>query len=323
MRKLFVYPNCSKGGVISVIRGRARNEPDTEFDVVFFNDRGGRNAFTDLPNVNVHLVRQDRSKNYFTYLIKQFKYDSVNVLSHSQTANLLSESNDLAVTYEFHSSDMNVVKREIGELNLDRLAAITAPTTQMVKSISNFMPARLKPRMQVLTNLVDSALFAEDGEASFFANSRFEIDENSIPMVWVGRFDKGKGYVYTLRALARLPKEYICFFIVSLEKDPERINNFYREAAEMGVLDQVRLFLDIPQSAMGNLLRSVRNKNGWAISTSLMESFGYSVAEALACGTKVAAFDLPVWDNFEKQELLHRVVSGDVQGLAQVIESSK
>lgn len=320
MRKLFIYPNCSKGGVISVIRGRARNEPDTEFDVVFFNDRGGRNAFTDLPNVNVQLVRQDRSKNYLTYLVKQFKYDSVNVLSHPKTANLLGENDDLAVTYEFHSSDMNVVKKEIGELNLDRLAAITAPTPQMVRLISNFVPARVKPRLSVLTNLIDSAIFSEDGEASFFANSRFVEDETCIPLVWVGRFDKGKGYGYALRILAHLPQEYVCFFIVSLEKDPERVNDFYREAAEMGVVDRVRILLDIPQSVMGNLMRSVRNKNGWLISTSLMESFGYSVAEALACGTRVAAFELPVWQNFERQHLLHRVVSGDVQEFAKVIQ---
>lgn len=323
MRKLFIYPNCSKGGVISVIRGRARAEKDTEFDVVFFNDRGGRNAFSDLDNVNIRLVRQDRSQNYFAYLTQHFTYDQVNVLSHPKTANLLSANDDLAVTYEFHSSDMSIVKKEIGELNLDRLAAITAPTPQMVKAITNFMPARIKPRMSVVPNLVDTALFNEQSPTDFFTNSKFELDSQTIPMVWVGRFDKGKGYGYALRTLAQLPEKYFCFFVVSLESNPERANQFYREAAEMGVLHRVRLFIDLPQSAMAELLSSTRQRRGWLMSTSLMESFGYSVAEALACGLRVAAFELPVWVNFERQDLLHRVTSGDVQGLAQAITSSQ
>lgn len=320
MRKLIVYPNCSKGGVTSVIRGRARAEKDTQFDVVFFNDRGGRNAFDDLPNVDIRLVRADRAPNYFTYLVNNFKYDQVSVLSHPKTANQLSEKDDLAVTYEFHSSDMKVVKREIGELNLDRLAHIIAPSPQMVDSISKMLPVRIKPRMSSVPNLVDTALFNEDGVSNFFDKSRFALDETAVPLVWVGRFDNGKGFVYALRALARLPKKFIGIFVVSLENDPERANRFYREAAELGVSDRVRLFLNLPQAEMGNLLRSTRDRGGFAVSTSLMESFGYSVAEALACGTKVAAFDLPVWKNFDRQDLLFTVTSGDVQQLSNLIK---
>lgn len=320
MRKLIIYPNCSKGGVTSVIRGRARAEQHVQFDVVFFNDRGGRNAFDDLPNVSVRIIRQDRSGNYFNYLLKHFRYDAISVLSHPKSANLLSENPELAVTYEFHSSDTKVMEREIGELNLDQLARIIAPTPQMTKIVSKFLPARIRPRVYVETNLVDTKLFSEDGSTDFFANSRFKQDDKGIPLLWVGRFDLGKGYQYMIRTLAQLPDEYFAIFVVSLESDPERANRFYRECAEMGVTHRVRLLLNLPQSVMGNLYRSVREAGGLAVSTSLMESFGYTVAEALACGTPVAAFDLPVWDNFSKQELMRRVTSGDVQALARAIE---
>lgn len=319
MRKLIIYPNCSKGGVTSVIRGRARSEPYNQFDAIFFNDRGGRNAFDDLPNVTVRIARQDRSVNYFKYLMEHFRYDEISVLSHPKTANLLSENPEVALTYEFHSSDPKIVEREINDLNLDQLARITAPTPQMTRIIEKFLPARIRPRVHVKANLVDTLLFSEQGASDFFAKSHFEIDKNAIPLLWVGRFDNGKGYRYMIRTLANLPENYVGIFVVSLESDPDRANNFYRECAEMGVQNRVRLFLNIPQNVMGTMYRSVRDAGGWAVSTSLMESFGYSVAEALACGARVAAFDLPVWVNFERQNLLHSVSAGDVQELSEII----
>mgnify|MGYP007072505742 FL=1 len=79
MRKLIIYPNCSKGGVSSVIRGRAADEPNTQFDVVFFNDRGGLRTFSDISNVDVRIIREDRSIAYLTYLVSRMDYDSVPV----------------------------------------------------------------------------------------------------------------------------------------------------------------------------------------------------------------------------------------------------
>src|SRR5699024_2868622 len=119
MRKLLTYPNCSKGGVTSVIRGRAAAEPETTFDVIFVNDRGGSRAFDDLQNVNVRIIRHDRLTAYLLSLTKAVEYDSIHVLSQPSIANELASSEELAVAYEFHSTNMAIVESEIAKLDLN------------------------------------------------------------------------------------------------------------------------------------------------------------------------------------------------------------
>lgn len=319
MRHLIVYPNCSKGGVTSVIRGRARKNPEIHFDVVFFNDRGGRFAFEDLPNVTVRIVRQDRSTSYFNYLMENFSYSSVSVLSSPATSNQLVKFENCRVTYEFHSSDMSIVKEEIDQLEVDRIARFIAPTSVMTEQIRDLLPLRVRDRLEVESNLVDTALFSTDGRAEFFANSRFEQDANAIPLIWVGRFDSGKGYQYFIRTIAQLPEQYVGHVIVSLESDPDRADKFLSECAAMGVEDRVRLYLNLSQAQIAEAYRSVRDAGGWCVSTSLMESFGYSVAEARACGLRVAAFDLPVWDAYAHDSAVVTVPTGSIPALVRVI----
>ena len=317
MNKLIIYPNCSKGGVTSVIRGRARNERFTNFDVVFFHDRGGRNAFDDLPNVNVRVVSSGRGPNYLCYLGRVKPYAEISVLSHPETANRLSDLDNVSVSYEFHSSDMSIVKKEIKALNLDRLVNILAPSQQMVDLIREELPPRIRTRVRVERNLVDHYLFNKEGSADFFASSRFASDGESVPLVWVGRFDKGKGYQYFIRLIAALPMEFIGHVVVSLESDPQRAAAFWAECESMGVADRIRVYLNLPQAEVADLYRTARELEGWYVSTSLMESFGYSVAEARACGLRVGAFELPGWDIYADADHVER---GDPGATCQMLK---
>ncbi|WP_440220150.1 glycosyltransferase family 4 protein [Dietzia sp. MNB45] len=322
MRKLIVYPNCSKGGVSSVIRGRARDEPNVEFDALFFNDKGGLNAFDDLENVTVRIIRSDRSTNYLTYLTSTVQYAEISVLSHPATANLLSVELGHSVTYEFHSSDLSVIEREINALEVFRIAKIVAPSGYMAGLIEGMLPESVKSRIEMRPNLVDRHCFSPDGRADFFDGSKFKADSSSIPLVWVGRFDLGKGYQFFVRTLAQLPNEFIGHVIVSIEDDPHRANRFLSECSELGVSDRVRLYLNLPQSRIASLFRSARDKGGMLVSTSLKESFGYSIAEAAACSLPIAAFDLPVLAMFEDSAQLVSVPTGSVQALAAAILES-
>ena len=81
----------------------------------------------------------------------------------------------------------------------------------------------------------------------------------------------------------------------------------------------MRLYLNLTPQALGEFYRSVRDADGWLVSTSLKESFGYAVAEATNAGLRVAASDLPVWDLFAGTGLVHRVPSGSIADLVRVI----
>jgi len=318
MRKLVTYPNCSKGGVSSVIRGRAASEPDTIFDVIFINDRGGSRAFDDLPNVNVRIIRKDRLSAFLKSLTKAIDYDAIHVLSQPVIANELSAEEDAAVSYEFHSSNMTIVESEISELQLNQLAEIAVPSKQMETWIRERVPKRFRPRVNVTPNLVDKVSFRPEGDTSYFDNDR-DFPVSAKPIVWVGRFDRDKGFQYAVRTLAQLPEEYFGVFVVSLEHDPARVAAFFNECDTMGVRDRVHLLMDISPLEMSNIYRSARERNGAFISTSLMESFGYAIAESMSCGLPCVAFNLPILDIH--QGPLTSVPIGDIAGMSEAIQA--
>ncbi|OFK64503.1 glycosyltransferase family 4 protein [Corynebacterium sp. HMSC074A09] len=319
MRKLIIYPNCSKGGVSSVIRGRAADEPDTHFDVIFLKDRGGLQTFADVPNVEVRIIREDRANPYLTYLINRVEYDSVHVLSSPKIANALVENPDAVVIYEFHSSSMPVVEQEISILDIDKMSEIVVPSDAMRIQIGERLPRRILSRLSVVPNLVDKRVFRTDGAGDFFDRDQNFTTRNRRPLVWVGRFDKNKGYQYALRALAQLPEEYIGVFIVSLEHEPARTASFLSECDAMGIRDRIQLYMNLSQPEMAKLYRSARDRGGVYVSTSLMESFGYAIAESMACGLPCVSFELPILDLHQGWGLLQSVPIGDVKALVDTL----
>lgn len=318
MRKLIIYPNYSMGGVTSVIRGRAAAEPATKFDVVFFQERGGDGAFDSFSNVEVRVCAENLIENYLTYWTGQISYDEISVLSHPKLANFLATRTEASVTYEFHSSDLKVIGREIEALDLRELSIVAAPSKTMAEQITSLLPRRFQSRVRVIPNLVDSTVFYSDGSPKL-PFSKTGVGADAVPLVWVGRFDEGKGFRYFLRLLAQLPAEYVGMVVVSLEDDPQRSTKFFSEAASMGLVGRVRVFSNLSRQAMANLYWTARDSGGWLVSTSLMESFGYSVAEALACGLRVAAFKLPAFEDFKIWDGLHLVDIGSVRGLSSLI----
>lgn len=321
MRKLIIYPNCSKGGVSSVIRGRAADEPNTQFDVVFFNDRGGLRTFADVSNVNVRIIREDRAIAYLTYTVSRIEYDSVHVLSTPKIANALVENPDVVVVYEFHSSNMTVVEQEIKELSVDKMSQIAVPSDMMKLKIGERLPRRTLARLIVISNLVDHRVFSQNGPSDFFDRDPNFAEQTLRPIVWVGRFDKDKGYQYALRVLAQLPKTYFGIFVVSLEHDPLRTSRFLSECDALGVRDRVQLYMNLSQPEISNLYRSARDRGGVYVSTSLMESFGYAIAESMECGLPCTAFQLPVLDIHSDRGQLYSVPVGDIQTMSKLIST--
>lgn len=314
MKHLIVYPNCSKGGVTSVIRGRAVANPSDEYHVVFFNDRGGRDAFDDLKNVTVRLPRNDRSAAFISHLVDTIEYSSVSVLSSPETVNTVNWMPELQPIYEFHSSDISVIRRELSHLKLGRICEFRAPSEYLAGIVRRELGTQISAPVVVLPNLVDSTAFWK-GKSELAV-----LPYRKRPLVWIGRFDKGKGYRYFLRLLRTMPDEYIGVAIVSLESDPARAAEFWGEAYANGVQDRLHLLLNLPQRRVGSLYREAVSAGGALVSTSLMESFGYSIAEALACGLRIAAFELPPYDeHIDPEGLLSVVDIGDLHAMRSVL----
>lgn len=315
---LFMYPNFSKGGVSAVLRGRAANHQNINYFALFEHDKHGDDVFDSFENIQSGIVRRDRRRAYLTYMANHYDISLVSILSNPTAVGEFADAPDLYMCYEFHSSDMNIVKSEIDRLDATRIDEFRVPSEYMAGRLERLGSAHVSRRLRVVPNLVDTTVFGEGGVADFFARSSYDkVQEESTPLIWVGRFDKGKGYTHFLRALAKLPDHYHAYFVVSLESDPSRMLGFLGEAAALGVSDRLSIFTDISPAVLANMFRSARDRGGHLVSTSLLESFGYSVAEALECGLTVRAFDLPVWREHARFASDGIVVPpGDVDGLA-------
>src|SRR5699024_4677826 len=213
-----------------------------------------------------------------------------------------------------HTSNINVIIKELQVLNLDTVDEITVPSQQMSMAVEPLLTQEHKHKLQVLPNLVDKNVFRPDGPLDFYTKQTTPA-VGKVPLVWVGRFEEGKGFRQFLRALAELPTEYFGIVVVSLEKGPERPTEFLMECAVNGVSDRVELYLNQPQTEIAKLYRWTKTRGGAAVSTSLLESFGYFVAEATACGLPVVAFELPVWKEQEHSQLISSVPIGSVSSL--------
>lgn len=263
-------------------------------------------TFTDLDNTNVRIVRSDRINAFLTASTAKNIYDEIRVLSSPTVANALSLNDDLEIIYEFHSSDMGVVNNEIQKLEVDRLGQIVVPSKKMQDWVRELLPRRVRNRVRVEENLIDRGTFRA-GVTTYFPG----IENDRVrPLLWVGRFDDGKGFVFLPRLLAQLPREYEAYVVVSLERDPARAGRFLAECDAMGVRDRVHLYMNLAPSALNELYNLAADRGGWMISTSLMESFGYAVREALASGLRVLAFSLPVYEDLRDSSLFLTPIGG-------------
>lgn len=305
------YPNCSMGGVSSVIRGRAVASPESYFHFVAFYDKGGVEAFKDLPNVEVHIIQPSRIVKWINYVLEFHEIDEVSILSSPEIVDELEVPEGCQLVYEFHSSHLAAIEDELHKIDTRKPDLFRCPTQTMADSIGRIVDSSVKKRLAVVPNLIDTRYFhAEypvEGENQF----------SDTPLIWVGRLDKGKGLKYALRTLAQLPDKYSLHAVFSLTDSPKELEEFLGEAYALGVHKRLHLYQNMSQEMMASFFQSAAISGGALLSTSLNESYGYVFHEATATGLPIYAFELPVLSEFPHiLENSGVAAIGDIYGLA-------
>lgn len=315
-RILSTYLNCSLGGMTSVYRARALANPNTHFDLVFVNDRGGLSAFTDLSNCNVRIINQSRLNEYLTYALGSLEYDLFTVTSQPDVIEQVPTPATTRVVYEIHSPIESIVAREVKTLNVSKIDEVWAPSEWAVSLVRSCLPRRKHVTINCHANLVDGTRFSADIETTQPLKARPDM----TPIIWIGRMENfQKNYIDFLRALRLMPPNFYGLMLFSLEKDPGRLSAVLGSAAMLGVEDRIDVYLDVAQQDVGSLHRAARNAGGVFCSTALSESFGYGVLEAGKCGLPVAAYDVgPL--NEHSIDNLSLVPVGDLPALADAMQ---
>lgn len=307
--RISVYANCSMGGMATVLRNRAISSPGTRHLIYFARDAGGLKSFSDIANVDVRITQKARLTSYVCHMARLTNADEISITSMPEVAVAIAatELKDRLV-YEVHTSTAEVIRNEFEILSGVSGLRIRVPSRYTQDQVESLIPAEIGCEYEIAPNLVDTRVFTPSGDASRF-------DQETVPLLWVGRLDKGKNPNDFLRLLTVLPLEYRGLLVMSLENGPERLADLLGLASQYGVADRLEFRSDISQFEMANLFRGVRDAGGSLISTSLAESFGYSVVEATSCGTQVSAYEVGAIAE-HSDEKIELVPAGSVRGLA-------
>ncbi|MHA7244144.1 glycosyltransferase family 4 protein [Paeniglutamicibacter antarcticus] len=271
----------------TVYKNRIADSPSDRHHMVFKNDFGARGVFESYENARVDIADKGRLEAFVKYAYSTATYDEVRITSLPVIANILLDIAPDNVVYEFHSSTETILKTEVDILNLDKLKHIIVPSLYLQNIIVSMLPSECTVDVKVLPNIVDNSIFFQKQ-----SNMIWDFRKESIPLIWIGRFDKGKNARDFLRALSLLPESYIGLLVVSMETEPERASSFMADVVSYRLDERVHIMMNLSQEEIAALYSYVSGKHGVFVSTSLGESFGYGVAEALACGLDTVAYDV-------------------------------
>jgi glycosyltransferase involved in cell wall biosynthesis len=113
---------------------------------------------------------------------------------------------------------------------------------------------------------------------------KFQSTRERLTLLWAGRLEPTKGLVIAIRALARCNEHQICLLVAGSGSDRARMEDLTQE---LGLTQQVEFLGQIPHEEMSALFQ----RCDAFLFTSLRESFGSVVLEALAHGLPIVTLN--------------------------------
>jgi glycosyltransferase involved in cell wall biosynthesis len=279
MRALFVYKYLTMGGVEAVLRARLEGLPESGVDAQawFLADGPGREAFEGVaPRVHVGgLAALER-------FLEAEKIDLVSSIDTEEIFPLMGRLGEgPALVVEVHSPypENLAYLRHVGRVPV---RAFFVPSAYQEAVARQRLGAGA--RVWVVPNPLG---------AGFAAPLRdFEPAPPEPVVAWVGRLDELKNWKEFIDLAGALPQGTgASFWMAGSSPGGEAAPDLYRRAKRRGVLNRLRWFRDLPYPRVPRLLDAVRSSGGVVLSTSRGESFGLTIAEAMAraCAVVVPA----------------------------------
>lgn len=310
--KISVYTNCSLGGMVTVLRNRAAAEPDTRHLMYFVKDAGGRKSLEKLPNVDLRIMDIGRLRSAVRHACNTLNPDEISVTSIPVLVDDLVDTAGSSLVYEFHTSDTKVIGAEI--MKMDRLPGrIRVPSEYSAGLVRAALPHGAESTVEVVANQIDREVFR-----SRTPTREVRLAPEAIPLVWVGRFDKGKNPNDFARLLSLLPDSHRGVMVVSLEDDPDRLERFLGVATGLRVDSRIDFHANLAPDELADLYVAAAAAGGAYVSTSLAESFGFAVVEASACGLPCIAYDVGPLSEHEAPGV-RTVPAGDLYGMRDAV----
>lgn len=287
MKVLFVYKYLTLGGVEAVLRARLDGlaAAGIEAHAWFFHDYGGRSIFHGRED-RLHVGPVEEG-------LRFARREGFDLLSSIDTEEVLPAFDGTAerprLIMECHSAYLANIEY-LRTLAPHRPAAVFTPSEGQRRLVLERVGEGIAVR--VVPNPLRREFVA--------APPPFPAPPPRPVVAWIGRLDEHKnwrGFVEIAGRLGRRGVEHEAWIIGKpVEADgPARL---LEKAREEGVLRRLRWFGALPHGRIPAFLDAVRDSGGVVVSTSRGESFGLTIAEAMARRCAVAAPDMSPFPEF-------------------------
>jgi glycosyltransferase involved in cell wall biosynthesis len=280
VKVLFVYKYLTLGGVEAVLRARLDGlaASGIEAHAWFFHDYGGRSIFRGRED-RLHVGPVEECLRF----ARRERFDLLSSIDSEEVLpGFAGASGGPRLIMECHSTYLANIEYLRG-LAAYRPAAVFSPSeghARLVRErVGEGVPVRVVP------NPLRREFVAEP--PPFPAPPPWPV------VAWIGRLDDHKnwrGLVEIAGLLGRRGVEHEAW-IIGKAPDPEVPARLLAAAREARALRRLRWFGALPYGRIPLFLDAVRDSGGAVISTSRGESFGLTIAEAMARRCAVAAPD--------------------------------
>jgi glycosyltransferase involved in cell wall biosynthesis len=286
VKVLFVYKYLTLGGVETVLRARLDHLDrwGIEAHAWFFHDLGGRSVFAGRED-RVHLGPPEACMRH----VLARKTDLLVSIDTEEILDAWRGGAGLRLAFECHTPYTENLEY------LRRLAPLK-PAAVLVPSEHQRRIARERLGPDVEIPVVPNPL----RDAFAMPLVPFPVSPRRPAVAWIGRLDDLKNW----RGFVDLGSELLArggeaeLWIAGRPVDAGTATHLLERARAAGVLGRLRWYRGLPHDRVPALLDAVRDSGGVLVSTSNGESFGMTVAEAMARGCAVAAPDRTPFTEF-------------------------
>jgi glycosyltransferase involved in cell wall biosynthesis len=198
------------------------------------------------------------------------------VLPAGYSALKLAQRYSIPIVHTEHSSPFSMhldteVKRELVKKTLTEVNQVVAISPALAEQIKKFLPDL---QMKIIGELVSTEFFVPTPNGNSAHPLRFFV---------AARLAEQKGLSYLLRAVELLKKTEARPFELVLGGDGPDRADLESLAAELGIADQCRFLGSLDRAGVKEWM----NRSDVFVLSSLHETFGVVVGEAMACGKPV------------------------------------